>query len=313
MQAIGENIYYEDAFVGVTLGAIIKPRGLILIDAPLRPEDSRIWNEKILQEARARWEASDSENPKEHVLIYLDSHPDRTIGARILENMGHIPTIIAHQETARGFEERPSVFKGQNPDTGAEWELCEDVQTTRWALPDLIFTHKMQLFWSITEDKNSAKAKNDSDEEIILEHHPGPSLGAIWVHVPHQKVLFVGDTVVVNQPPFLESANIPKWLETLEELLASTYEGYVMISGRGNVIKKNDIHTQILILKRIQQWLEQHKNKTPTSTQFEDITSEILSKMEISKDRWSLYTMRMKYGLQYYYNRHFHYDPSMYI
>ncbi|MBK7338597.1 MAG: hypothetical protein IPJ00_21795 [Saprospirales bacterium] len=37
MQEITNNIYIEDQFLGVTLGVIVTPRGLIQIDAPHHP------------------------------------------------------------------------------------------------------------------------------------------------------------------------------------------------------------------------------------------------------------------------------------
>jgi len=304
MQPIGRNIFYEANFAGVTLGAIIMPRGTILIDAPLRAEDSRTWNETILKEASVQLEANGDEVLKEHILVYLDAHPDRTIGARVLENTGQIPTIIAHQETARGFDNRPSVFRGQNPDTGAEWEICEDIITTRWALPDIIFTDQLHLYWDVN-NKNNKISSNDITNEVIFEHHPGPSAGSIWVHVPHQKVLFIGDTVIISQPPFLESANIPLWLSSLDKLLSYNNDGYTIISGRGAKISANEIHNQIFMLKRIQQLLDAFKQRIPSTSKFEDMVSNLLSKMEISQERWSLYYLRMKYGLQYYYNRHY--------
>ena len=36
MQSIASNTYYETIYPGVTLGAVIMPRGTLMIDAPLR-------------------------------------------------------------------------------------------------------------------------------------------------------------------------------------------------------------------------------------------------------------------------------------
>ena len=37
--------------------------------------------------------------------------------------------------------------------------------------------------------------------------------------LPEEKVIFIGDTVVKGQPPYLASADLPAWLETLNTLL----------------------------------------------------------------------------------------------
>ncbi len=42
MQQINRNIFFEDGYLGVTIGALVFPHGLILIDAPLRSEDFSI-------------------------------------------------------------------------------------------------------------------------------------------------------------------------------------------------------------------------------------------------------------------------------
>ena len=47
MQAIASGIYYESNYPGVTLGAVIMPRGTLMIDAPLRPEDARTFQWQV--------------------------------------------------------------------------------------------------------------------------------------------------------------------------------------------------------------------------------------------------------------------------
>jgi hypothetical protein len=43
MQQIEHGIYFENSYPGVTVGAILLPMGTIMIDAPLRAEDARMW------------------------------------------------------------------------------------------------------------------------------------------------------------------------------------------------------------------------------------------------------------------------------
>ena len=44
MHAIAKTVFIEDRYPGVVLGAIVRPRGLVQIDAPPSPEDSRVWH-----------------------------------------------------------------------------------------------------------------------------------------------------------------------------------------------------------------------------------------------------------------------------
>ena len=86
MQQIDPGIYYEDSYLGVTLGALIMPRGTIMIDAPLRGEDARSWRSVLI---------SQRSGPN-RLLVNLDTHPDRTLGARAMEC-----PIVAHKHTAQ--------------------------------------------------------------------------------------------------------------------------------------------------------------------------------------------------------------------
>ena len=64
MQAISDEIYYEDSIPGVTLGVIILPGGTLLIDSPLRAEDARSWKSTILTQGRGT----------HRLLVNMDEH-----------------------------------------------------------------------------------------------------------------------------------------------------------------------------------------------------------------------------------------------
>lgn len=124
MKKISSGIFIEDSYPGVTLGAIISEESLLLIDAPLRPDDGREWLNTIRTE----------QSVAERKLVFLDSHPDRTLGGRALDS-----TIIAHQAVGKMFEDRPSIFKAQVPESGTAWETCTGLSGIRWAAPNLTF------------------------------------------------------------------------------------------------------------------------------------------------------------------------------
>src|SRR3990172_4940936 len=104
MHQIEPGIYYEDSFPGVTLGALIFSHGIIMIDAPLRAEDARSWRSTL----------NSMGSSANRVLVNLDAHLDRTLGARALD-----ATIIAHLRTAQVFRNRPTIFKGHTLESGA--------------------------------------------------------------------------------------------------------------------------------------------------------------------------------------------------
>jgi glyoxylase-like metal-dependent hydrolase (beta-lactamase superfamily II) len=275
MHQIEPGIYYEDLYAGVTLGALILPHGTIMVDAPLRAEDARSWRSTLTN-------LSIGSN---RVLINLDSHLDRTLGSRALDS-----TIVAHQTTAQVFSNRPSVFKGHSADSGAEWEVSNDVFGTRWALPDITFSERLHFLWG--------------GPEVILEHHPGPTLGSIWVIIPSANVMFVGDTILYDQPPFLASADLQAWIESLE-LLKNSYKQYTIISGRGGPNNDKDIRTQLKTLKKILSGMERLAKKNAPPDKTEGLISNLISNMSIPPQRREHYIQRLRHGLYYYYSQHY--------
>jgi cyclase len=276
MQSIADNVFIEDHYLGVTLGVIQQPRGLIQIDAPPSPEDSRSWRAALM---------SFSSGP-ERVLVNLDPHPDRTLGARAMDCI-----VIAQEKTAQVFRSRPTTFKAQGTETGADWETIPGLGTVRWAPPEISFTDQMYLHWGETS--------------VIFEHHPGPSTGAMWVILPTEKVVFVGDLVPKNQPPFLAHADLPAWMESLDELLSSQYRGFTYISGRGGTVTTAAVKTQAELIKRVHEKLEKMagQGKSPDST--EKLIEPFLANFKSSAARHKQYIQRMRYGLRHYYTRHY--------
>lgn len=120
MQEIAHGIYIENSYTGVTVGAINLSRGLLLVDAPPRPEDTRSWRAGLLNLGGG----------VERMLANLDAHPDRTLGVRALEC-----TVVAHEKTAQVFRTRPTAFKSQDIETGAEWEQMAGLTSIRWSPP----------------------------------------------------------------------------------------------------------------------------------------------------------------------------------
>ncbi len=280
MQQIEHGIYIETSYPGVTVGAILLPMGTILVDAPLRAEDARAWL-NVLYNLGAK---------PNRVLVNLDAHPDRTLGARSMEC-----TIIAHQKTAQVFRGRPSIFKGQNAESGSVWETYDDVVGTRWALPDITFTHKISVNWG--------------DQEVFIEYHAGPAPGGTWVVVPAAKTVFVGDVVLLNQPPFLTNADIPAWIETLS-LLMTTYRDYKVVSGRGGEIAQEAVKAQQRHLKNILRGLDRMVKRNAPTAEVERLIPNLLSDLTFPNELYEQYYQRYRHGLFQYYARRYHPSES---
>jgi hypothetical protein len=276
MQEIAPHVYIETAFPGVTLGAINWPHGLIQIDTPFRPEDIRSWRAELITMSGG----------VDRLLINLDAHFDRTLGSRQVECM-----IVGHEKMAQIFHDRPITFKAQTIETGAEWELYNGIGSIRWAAPEITFSDKLEIHW----DANP----------MILEYHPGSSTGAIWVSLPAEKVLFLGDAVVPGVPPFLASADLPLWKESLAQLSTPAFHGFTLVSGRGGLVTLEQVKEQVRFLDKVEHQLEK-LTENNEAAELEKSIAHLLKSFEIPEEKTAHYALRLRYGLQHYITRHAH-------
>jgi glyoxylase-like metal-dependent hydrolase (beta-lactamase superfamily II) len=144
------------------------------------------------------------------------------------------------------------------------------------------------------------------DSPVLLESHPGPSSGATWVLFPAGKVVFVGDAVLKNQPPFLMSADLPSWLESLKLLLSPAFRGWDIVSGRSGIVTLDMVRLQRETLEQILKRMEKLADKKAKPDATENIISHVMSGYRVPAARQRQFAQRLRYGLYYYYVRHYH-------
>ena len=276
MQEIASRVFIENSFPGVTLGAINWPHGLIQIDAPFRPEDVRTWRAELVSMSGG----------VDRILINLDAHFDRTLGSRLVECM-----ILGHEKMAQIFHDRPITFKAQSIETGADWELYNGIGSIRWAAPEITFSDRLEIYWDVNP--------------MILEYHPGPSTGSIWVTLPVEKVVFLGDAVVPDAPPFLASADIPAWKETLALLSTPAYKNFTLVSGRGGLVTMEQVKEQVHFLDKVETHLAKLNEKNDAA-ELDRSISQLLKSFDVPADKAAHYALRLRWGLTHYINHHNH-------
>jgi glyoxylase-like metal-dependent hydrolase (beta-lactamase superfamily II) len=276
MQEIAHGIYVENSYTGVTVGAINLSHGLLLVDAPPRPEDTRSWRASLLNLGGG----------VDRLLANLDAHPDRTLGVRALEC-----TVVAHEKTAQVFRTRPTAFKSQDIETGAEWEQMVGLSSIRWSPPEITFSQRMLIHWG--------------EQPIILEHHPGPYSGAIWINIPDLQVVFVGDAVIPDQPPFLAHADLIAWEAGLELLLSPTFRDFLIVGGRTGLVTMTEVKTQLDYLQHIRAHLESLVEQKAMTDAIEGLIPGLLKDIPTPMNRREQYTQRLRWGLSHYYSRHY--------
>jgi cyclase len=276
MQELSNHVYIETGYAGVTLGAINWPHGLILIDSPFRADDARSWRSALLNLGGG----------VDRIMVNLDAHLDRTLGGRAMDS-----TIVAHEKMADVFRNRPVTFKAQGSETGAEWELHNGLGSIRWAAPDITFSDRLYIHWH--------------DNPLLLEYHPGPATGAIWAILPDEKIAFLGDAVVPNQPPYLASANIPSWLSALELLLAPEYRDFLLVSGRGGLVAQQQIRDQISFLNDVSAQVQKLAEHSAPPEETAGLVPGLVKRFKSGSAAESQFEQRLKYGLKQYFIRHF--------
>lgn len=270
MKPLSEKVFIEDQYPGVTLGAIALPQGLIQIDAPPSPEDGRSWRASLMN----------LNSGVERLLINLDSHFDRTLGARLMDC-----PIIAHEKIAEAYRTRPNSVKSQVEETGSDWESVMGIGTVRWSSPEITFTGSMTINWS--------------DTPILIEQHPGPCLGSCWVIIPSERVVFVGDLALKNQPPFFASANIQDWIGSLQHLV-DNYQNYKIVSGRGGLINMNDAHHHLELMQQMDEEIALANPKQIPTDLADKLTEIAMSKCTVSNRNKKQFELRLSYGIKQY-------------
>lgn len=277
MQEIKPGIFYEDSYPGTTIGAALLPRGMVFIDAPLRPEDGHRWKTTLLNR---------SQGTIHKLVICLDDHMDRTIGAKSLDC-----PIVTHKEAAKALHEPASMFRSQIQESGGAWERYPESSGMSWMVPDITFSDRLELHWA--------------DNPLILEHHPGPRPGSSWVIFPSEKVLFIGDAVTVKGPPFLGNAHLPTWIDTLDELLRARFKDYILISGRGGPVTHDQIRELKKSFRKIHRRIEKLASRRASPQDAGGLAEKFMDEFVIEKRDRDFFLQRLQHGLAHYYARNY--------
>jgi hypothetical protein len=103
MRRLTKNIVAETEFQWANVGAVITDEGIVMIDCPVRPTDSRKWQKEIrsLSPLGIRY------------LISTDYHGDHSTGSAYIEGVTYIAPQLAYEEMAR-IKEKRTLSKAQD-------------------------------------------------------------------------------------------------------------------------------------------------------------------------------------------------------
>jgi cyclase len=211
IREIAPNVFVETEYHGANVAFILSGEGVILVDSPMLPKQARHW----LKEIRKR-----TDEPVRYI-INTDHHRAHIVGNQYFPGAN----VIAHENAWKemrsygdSFRTRLlNMYRDRMPDAVAEWE--ENLQIVK---PHISFTNRSVMF------------KGDKEIHLIAVggHTPATSV----VYLPHEGLLFAGDVVVTNRPPFLSQGNTKEWLEALTYLRKLRYD--ILIPGHGELTGK---------------------------------------------------------------------------
>lgn len=266
MQKIAPKVYLENKYIGVNLGLVVIGKGLLLIDSPLHPEDVNEWFKVVSERGQPRF------------LVLLDSHPDRVLGSRTLA----LPAI-AQDQTLQAIREWADTFKGNAHPIGAEADQLKRITGVNNAIPEITFSERMVIHMG--------------GKEIVFLHRPGPRPGSMWMVIPDLSVVFLGDTVTIDEPPYVGVAALEAWLNSLDELRGSDMKSYTLISSCGGRIERKDINHMARFLRKVQSRVEKLEDGKNRDEEIERLAVDLLGDFSIRSIKQDLILKRLKTGL----------------
>ena len=224
IREIAPDIYVQTEYHGANVAFIITGEGVILIDTPMLPDEARLWWSEILKR-------TDQE------IIYVintDHHRAHIIGNQFFPTA----TVIAHEMAWKemnsygdSFRIRLiNMYRDRIPEAVAEWKAHLEI-----IKPQITFTGRTVLF------------KGDKEIHIIPVggHTPATSI----IFLPKERLLFTGDQVVTNRPPFLSQGNTKEWLQSLTYVRKLDYD--LLIPGHGELTGKEATETMSEYLRLV--------------------------------------------------------------
>jgi cyclase len=208
---VAPRVFVETEYHGANVAYIVTGEGVILIDTPMLPNQARLWRAEI------------ERRTGEPILYVINTDHHR---AHVIGNQ-HFPTatVIAHEHAwkemksyGESFRTRLiNMYRDRIPEAVAEWKRNLVI-----VKPEVTFTSRTILY--------------RGDKEIQLIPLGGHTPATTVVYLPNDGLLFAGDVVVTNRPPFLSQGSTKQWLEGLTYLRKLRYD--LLIPGHGELTGK---------------------------------------------------------------------------
>ncbi|MFL7792601.1 MAG: MBL fold metallo-hydrolase [Anaerolineae bacterium] len=235
-------MFVETEFHGANVGFVVTGEGVILIDTPMVPKDARFWLEAIRKRT----------DQEILYIINTDHHRGHIIGNQYFP----MATVIAHEfawKNMRSYGDSfhtrlLNLYRNRMPKAAEEWK-----NNLRIIEPEITFTGRIFLY--------------RGNKEIHLIPVGGHTAATTVVYFPQDRLLFAGDLVVTDRPPFLSQSDTKQWLQALTYVRKLSYDvlvpGHGELSGKEATEKMSDFLR--LVRRRVRSAYRSGLSKTDTA------------------------------------------------
>lgn len=225
MQEIAPGVYVELGYRGANVGFIVTDEGPVAVDTPILPEQAKHWRRQMERI---------SGKPVLYV-INTDHHRGHIMG-----NQYFLPApIIAHERAWRDMRGYGDNFKQRVIDSfKREPELQAQFSLSRMRIirPQITFSKKLTL--------------RKGGREIQIIHIGGHTMATSIVWLPVERVVFVGDTIWIEEHPYMAQSNTHDWVAGLEFIRG--LDAAYIVPGHGPLCGIQEVDYMLSFLRHMQ-------------------------------------------------------------
>jgi glyoxylase-like metal-dependent hydrolase (beta-lactamase superfamily II) len=268
MEKITQNVRVETDYFGANVGIIQTTQGLVLIDTPMNPSDQ----DRLLRETSSLGAI--------HWIIPTDHHLDHFMGASFLPGM-----VVSHKAVRGKFL---STF-------GPVEKILERVS---WSDPAGAERVKKLIVKEPAITFEGALSLYLDPVEIHLESFVGHTPHTLAVRVEPDGVLFTGDNVVNEFPPFFhEAEDATAWVESLQKLKQLPFS--ILVPGHGPVADGGAVDGMIKnvgdVIDRVNKALGKGLSEKEITDQLQYMDA--LRQREVNPEQRNFYRIQEKRGI----------------
>ena len=226
LEQITESVFAATSWRGCNPGYVVTAEGIVAIDSPQLPSHAIMMRKAMLERGPLRFRV----NTEHHIDHIFGNHFLADLGAPLI---GHVSLAEQFWKPIRSkdpYDYMLEVVQAQDPDGLVHMPSREQVRVEP---PEITFSDRMTV--------------RLGSQTIELIHTPGHTKAQLAVHIPKERVVFVGDTIFAKCQTWLQVADPDQWLRSLE--LIATLDVDYIVPGHGPVCEKSYIATQSAFIR----------------------------------------------------------------